>query len=98
MENWGALLFVAAGLFSIQKAVRRNAARNWGWGRTGDAGPLSRPSYALAGTMLIIIGATIAQGPRVSPLMILLFFACFAALGIAGFIDTRRDKRRRSSR
>ena len=97
-ETLGAILFSIAGLFFLQKAARRNAVRKWGWGRTGEAAPLSRPSYALVGAMSIIIGVGISLSPHPNSLWVTLFFVFFVALGVSGFLDTRTERRRHSSR
>ena len=96
-ENWVALLFTALGFFFLQKAARRSAVRSWGWGRTGDGAPLSRSSYALWGATFIVIGVGILRDPRPSSFSVTLFFACFIALGISGFMDTRAERRRQWS-
>jgi hypothetical protein len=97
--NWaGLLLFAALGCFFLQKALRREAARRWGWGRTGEAAPLSRPSYALWGLTFLVIAATLASAPKIGALPVALFIACFLALGVAGVLDTRAEQRRRDSR
>jgi len=96
-ENWVAFLFASLGLFFIQKAIRNNAVRSWGWGRTGDAAPLSRVSYTLWGAMFILIGIIISRGPQLNILWVTVFFAFFIALGVSGFIDTRKARKRQLS-
>lgn len=97
-NTWaGTLLFASLGCFFLQKALRRNAARNWGWGRTGEAAPLSRPSYAVWGaTFLVIAEALVA--PRVGALSLVVLMACLLALGVSGACDVRAERRRRGSR
>jgi hypothetical protein len=98
-NNWaGILLFASLGCFFLQKALRRNAARSWGWGRTGEAAPLSRPSYALWGVTFLVIAAALVSASKVGALSVALFAACFLALGVAGVSDVRAEQRRRDSR
>jgi hypothetical protein len=95
-SNWGGLaLFAGLGCFFLQKAVRRKAARTWGWGRSGEAAPLSRASYAIWGIMFLLIGGILLRGPEVEPFAVWLFALCFVALGFAGFRDVRAEDRRR---
>jgi hypothetical protein len=97
-DHWGGvLLFGTLGCFFLQKALRRNASRSWGWGRTGEAAPLSRASYAVWGATFVVIGAVVSSAPDVSALSLALLAVCFVALGAAGVRDTRVEKRRHGS-
>jgi hypothetical protein len=81
----------------LQKALRRGASRSWGWGRSGEAAPLSRPSYAVWGATFLVIGAVLSGAPRVEMLWLTLLVACFIALCIAGAIDVRAERKRDES-
>ncbi len=59
---------MALGCFFLQKAVRRGAARSWGWERSGDVAPLSRPSYAVWGITFLVIGAVLVGVQEAKPL------------------------------
>jgi len=97
-NNWaGILLFGAMGCFFLQKALRRNAVRNWGWGRTGEAAPLSRPSYALWGFTFLVI-AELVSARAIGALSVALFATCFIGLGVAGVLDTRAEQKRHARR
>lgn len=70
--------------------------RRWGWGRTGEGAPLSRPSYAIVGVILLLVGYSCSApaGPAPS-LWVALMFACFIGMLVAGFVDTYLDRRRK---
>lgn len=98
-SNWsGILLFAALGCFFLQKALRRDAARSWGWGRSGEAAPLSRVSYALWGATFLVIGAVLVPAPEAEAFSLALLAACFLALVVAGALDVRAERRRHGSR
>lgn len=89
-EHWGGvILFGALGCFFLQKAFRRSASRRWGWGRTGEAAPLSRASYAVWGATFLVIGAIVCGAREVGALSLGLLALCLVALGAAGVRDTR---------
>lgn len=97
--NWaGTLIFAVLGWFFLQKAFRRNAARTWGWGRTGEAAPLSRPSYAVWGTTFLVIAAILARAPRAGAMSLALLAACLLALGVSGAHDVHAERGRRDAR
>lgn len=94
----GVLLFVALGCFFLQKALRREIPRSWGWGRSGEAAPLSRTSYGVWGTTFLVIAALLATAPDVTAIPVALLAACLLALAVAGARDVRAERRRQGSR
>jgi len=77
----------------LQKAIRRNASRRWGWGRFGEAAPLSRASYAVLGMTFVAMGLVLIHAPEISTPSLAFLAVCFVAVGIAGIRDARIDKR-----
>jgi hypothetical protein len=95
--DWaGILFFAAAGVYFIQKAVRPNAVRRWSWGRAGEGAPFSRTSYAIWGSMFLLIAVGVVIGPP-SELWVGLFLICFVILFAVGIRRTQAEKRRRQS-
>jgi hypothetical protein len=92
------LLFGALGCFFLQKAVRRNASRRWGWGRTGEAAPLSRASYAVWGATFVIIGVILSGAPDLSVLPLAWLAGCIVALAATGVRDARIERKRDGAR
>jgi hypothetical protein len=87
--------FVTLGVFSLQKAVRSGAKRNWAWGRIGGGGPpLSRLSYGVGGALFLSIAWVISEAPQPSTHAATAFLACFVAMLILGFVDSRVNGRR----
>ena len=85
------MLFGALAVFFLQKALRTGAKRSWGWGRTGEAAPLSRPSYAAWGLTFLVIGVGVGWQPGAAA-WAWLFGACFIALLVAGVVDMRAER------
>jgi len=102
LENLSPVSWVPSGIFALlalyflDKAVRPKARRTWGWGRTMKAAPVSRPGYAVLAITFLNVAALLARSPKPPLALVVLFFFCFLALGIAGFLDTRAFRRSRT--
>jgi hypothetical protein len=54
--------FILLAVFFLQKAIRPNASRSMGWGRSGGRVPVSRVGYAVWGcTFFVIAGVLIKR-------------------------------------
>jgi hypothetical protein len=104
MENLSTVNWVPMGLFALlalhflQKAVRPKARQSWGWGRTGEAAPISRTGYAVLGATFLDIAVMMAWSPGPPPTsLIVLFLVCFLAALIVGFLDVRAYRRKQET-
>lgn len=89
------ILFALLALYFLQKAVRPKARQSWGWGRTGEAGPVSRTGYAVLGILFLDIAVMLAWSPGPPPtFLIVLFLVCFLVAMVVGFLDTRAYRRK----
>jgi len=97
--NWVPLgLFALLALYFLQKAVRPKARQSWGWGRTGEAAPISRTGYAVLGAIFLDISVMLAWSPGSPPtFLIVLFLVFFLAALIVGFLDTRAYRRKQET-
>jgi hypothetical protein len=98
-ESWSpTILFALLALYFLQKALRPKARQSWGWGRTGEAAPISRTGYAVLGATFLDIAAMLAWTPGPPPtFLIVLFLVCFLAVIIVGFLDTRSYRRKQET-
>jgi Flp pilus assembly protein TadB len=104
LENLSPVSWVPSGIFALlalyflQKAVRPRARQSWGWGRTGEAAPISRTGYGVLGVTFLDIAVMLAWAPGPPPVsLIVLFLACFLAAMVVGFLDTHRYRRKREA-
>jgi len=91
-------LFALLALYFLQKAVRPKARQSWGWGRTGEAAPISRTGYAVLGATFLDIAVMLAWSPGPPPTpLIVLFLVCFLTAMIVGFLDVRAYRRKQET-
>jgi len=91
-------LFVALGLFFLQKAIRSGARQSWSWGRGGGPVPVSRWGYACWAACFFAIAAILGYGPRPPMAAVVVFLLCFVATLGVGFVDTYRYEKARRHR
>ena len=92
--RWGALLFFGAlAAHFFYSALARRASRSWGWGRSGQAGPISRLGYGVIGSLFLcltfLLGLRWDSPPRA---LIGWFIANLATLFVVGLVDSRRNQ------
>ena len=100
----GALVVTVTGIYFLQKGIRKNAKRNWGYGRSGKAGPISRGGYVFWGLEFLALGvfsaALSAKNPpwdrELSGVGVMACFVAFLATGITDLALWRRSERRRA--
>ena len=92
--RWGLLLLLGGlSAFFFYCAVRPSAGRGWGWGRSGQAGPISRASYAVIGALVLCTGLLGGFSWDSLPKPLLGWLGVnLAAFFIAGLADAHRNR------
>ena len=88
-------LLVSLAIFFMQKAVRPNAKRNWGWGRIGGEVPVSRIGYGIWGLTFLLIVCVLINEDKLSIVNIAVLGICLVAIIAVGFRDAWRFKKRK---
>ena len=90
--------FILLSVFFLQKAIRPNARRTLGWGRSGGEVPVSRVGYAVWGsTFIVIAGVLLKRNDPPLVLLIVLGVCVLAIVGI-GVRDSYLHRRRSMSK
>ena len=76
------IFFILLAFFFLQKAIRPNARRSLGWGRSGGKVPVSRLGYAVWGSTFIAIAVTLIKSDDPPSILMIILVGC--VLGIVG--------------